>query len=116
MRPARRYKTGVTALAGGLLLLSGMSPVISAKEGPSALYVASYKQIGDIVEVTILNPNPGTLTGNLVVRVMIGGESTLAVVPFTVSGRQKAFVTWVSPAPVDQITGVGIIVDDGAPI
>jgi hypothetical protein len=116
MRPVRHFRAGVTALAGGLLLLSGANPVLSAGEGPSALYVASYKQIGDVVEVTLLNPNLKALAGKLVIEVIIDGETTLAVVPFTSRGGQKVFVTWVSSTPVEAITGVKIIVDDGAPI
>jgi hypothetical protein len=115
MRPARCYKTGVTALAGGLLLLSGVNSVL-AKEGPSGLYVASVKQLGDIVEVTLVNPNSGALTGKLVVTAVVDGKTTLAVVPFTAWGGQKVFVVWVSPTPTDGVSGVGIIVDDGAPI
>lgn len=117
MRPAHGYTSGVAALAGGLLLLSGVNPVHSAKqEGPSTLYIASYKQVGELVEVTLVNPNSTALTGTLVVEVMIDGARSLAVVPFTSWGGQKVFVSWVSPDPIDEVLRVGIIVDDGAPI
>jgi hypothetical protein len=72
--------------------------------------------VGELVGVTLVNPNSKALTGILVVEVVIDGARTLAAVPFKVWGGQKVFVSWVSPAPIDEITRVGIIVDDGAPI
>ena len=116
MRPARAYRSSVTALAGGLLLLSGAQTALTAAEGSSTPYVASYKQIGDLVRVALVNPDSKAQTGSLVLELVVDGEKTLAVVPFTIMGARRAFVSWVSPAPVDGVIGVGIIVDDGAPI
>ena len=116
MRQTHRFRTGVTALAGGLVLLSGVNPVLSAKDGSTALYVASYKLIGDVVEVTLVNPGSKAVSGTLVFEVVVHGERTLATVPFTVWGGQKVFVKWGSSGAIDQVGGLGIIVDDGAPI
>ena len=116
MRPTRAYRSSVAALAGGLLLLSSAQPAFPAPEGSSALYVASYKQIGDMVRVALVNPGTKARTGTLVFEMVVDGEKTLAVVPFSVMGARKAFVTWASPAPAQGVIGVGIIVDDGAPI
>ena len=116
MRPTRAYRSSVTALAGGLLLLSGIQPAFLASEGSSTPYIASYKQIGDVVGVTLVNPGTKAQTGRLVLALLVDGEKTLAVVPFTVMGGRKAFVSWVSPASIEGVIRVGIIVDDGAPI
>jgi len=117
MRPDRRFIKGVTALASGLLLVSGAQPWVLAGERPSSLQVSSVKLAGELLEVTLLNSAKDQVTGKIVLRVRLrNGESTLVVVPFAVSGGQKVFVTWASPNPVEQIHQVGIIVDDGAPI
>jgi len=112
MRPTHSFRTGVTALAGGLILLSGVNPVLFAKEGSTALHVASCNQIGDVVEVTLVNPGSKALSGTLVFEVVVDGERTLATVRFTVWGGQKVFVKWASSGAIDQIGGLGIIVDD----
>jgi len=116
MRPSRAYRSSVTALAGGLLLLSGAQPALLASEGSSTPYVASYKQIGDMVRVALVNPAAKAQNGSLVLELVVDGKKTLAVVPFTVMGARKAFVSWVAPASIEGVIGVGIIVDDGAPI
>ena len=116
MRPTRAYRSSVTALAGGLLLLSGAQPAFPATEGSSTPYIASYKQSGDLVRVALVNPGSRAQSGTLVLQLVVNGEKTLAVVPFTVMGARKAFVSWVSPSSIDGVIGVGIIVDDGAPI
>jgi hypothetical protein len=117
MRPDRRFIKGVTALASGLLLVSGAQPWVLAGERPSSLQVSSVKLAGELLEVTLLNSAKDQVTGKIVLQVRLrNGESTLVVVPFAVSGGQKVFVNWASPNPVEQVHQVGIIVDDGAPI
>jgi hypothetical protein len=117
MRPDRRFIKGVTALASGLLLVSGVQPWVFAGERPSSLQVSSVKLAGELLEVTLLNSAKGQMTGKVILEVrMRNGERTLVMLPFVVSGGQKVFVTWASPNPVDNVHQVGIIVDDGAPI
>jgi hypothetical protein len=116
MRPTRTYRTGITALAGGLILLSGVTPAPAAKGGAGTLQIASVKLVGDAVEVTLVNTGSETLRATLVFEVVVDGERTLAMVPVTAWGGQKVFVKWGASGAVDQIGGLGIIVDDGAPI
>jgi hypothetical protein len=116
MRPTRLQRTGATALAGGLLLVSGIHPLTYGREASAPIWMAGYKIIGTLVELTLINPGQGLVTGNVVIEVTVDGKRTVAHVPFTVWGGQKVFVKWASPAPVEQIDRVGIIVDDGAPI
>jgi hypothetical protein len=103
-------------VAGGLLLVSGAIPLALGGGKASPLKVVGQKQIGNLVEVTLLNPGTGTITGKVVIRVATDGGSTLVSVPFTVWGGQKVSVVWASPCPLDEILEAGIIVDDGAPI
>ena len=116
MRPTRLQRTGATAVAGGLLLVSGLHPLTYGGEASAPIWIAGYKVIGALVELTLINPGQELVTGKIVVEVTLDGKRTLAQVPFTVWGGQKVFVKWAAPAPVDQIDRVGIIVDDGAPI
>jgi len=116
MRPTRLQRTGATAVAGGLLLVSGLHPLTYGGEASAPIWIAGYKVIGALVELTLINPGQELVTGKIVVEVTLDGKRTLAQVPFTVWGGQKVFVKWSAPAPVDQIGRVGIIVDDGAPI
>lgn len=116
MRPTRLRQTGAMAVAGGLLLVSGVIPLTFGGGKTSPLKVVGQKAIGNLVEVTLLNPGTRTITGKVVIEVATDGGMTLALVPFTVWGGQKVSVVWVSPTPQDTIQQVGIIVDDGAPI
>ena len=116
MRPTRLQRTGVTAVAGGLLLVSGLHPLTYGREASAPIWMAGCKIIGTLVELALMNPGEDLATGTVVVEVTINGKRTIAQVPFTVWGGQKVFVKWAAPAPVDQIDRVGIIVDDGAPI
>ena len=115
MRPTRLRRTG-SAVAGGLLLVSGMLPLTFGGGKTSPLEVVGHEQIGNLVEVTLLNPGTETITGKVVILVATDGGSTQALVPFTVWGGQKISVVWISPNPVDEVIRSGIIVDDGAPI
>ena len=113
MRTTRPTRSSVTAVAGGLLLASVATPLVAA--GGSALHVTCI-QVGQIVEVTLLNSGQRELVGQVVLEVEINGQRSLALVPFQVYGGQKISVQWVSRAPLDGVPRVGIIVDDGAPI
>jgi hypothetical protein len=112
MRTTRLTRSSVTAVAGGLLLASA-APLVAA-DG-SALHVAC-KQVGQIVEVTLLNSGQRELVGQVVLQVEIDGQRSMALIPFKVWGGQKITVQWDSGAPVRGVPTVGIIVDDGAPI
>jgi hypothetical protein len=104
------------AVAGGLLLVSGVPPLTFGGDATSLLRIVGQKQTGNLVEVTLLNPGARTVTGKVVIQLATDGGSTLAVVPFTVWGGQKVSVVWSAPNPTDSIIRFGIIVDDGAPI
>jgi hypothetical protein len=116
MRPTRLQRTGATAVAGGLLLVSGLHPLTYGGEASAPIWVAGYKMIGTLVELTLMNPGQDLVTGKVVVEVTVDGKRIIAHLPFTVWGGQKVFVKFAAPAPVEQIGRVGIIVDDGAPI
>jgi len=116
MRPTRLQRTGATAVAGGLLLISGLHPLTYGGEASASIWMAGYKIIGTLVELTLINPGQGLVTGKVIVELTFDGKRSVAQLPFTVWGGQKVFVKWVAPAPVEQIGRVGIIVDDGAPI
>ena len=115
MRPSWLRQTGAIAVAGGVLLVSGFSPLTFGGATTSPLKVVDQKQVGNLVEVTLLNSGTKTVTGKVVVRVSTDGGTNLAFVPFTVWGGQKVSVVWVSPVPLDPGEKVQIIVDDGAP-
>ena len=116
MRPTSLRRTGIAAVAGGLLVVSGIPPLTFGGAASSPLKVVGHKQIGNLVEVTLLNPGTLTITGKVVVEVSTDGGPDQVVYPFTVWGGQKISVVCLSPVPPDQTGPVRIIVDDGAPI
>jgi hypothetical protein len=93
-----------------------MNSLTFGGEASAPIWMAGYKVIGNLVELTLINPGQELVTGKVVVEVTVDGMRTLAEVPFTVWGGQKVCVKFAAPAPVQQIGRVGIIVDDGAPI
>jgi len=103
-------------VAGGLLLVSGVPSLTFGGAASSPLKVVGHKQIGNLVEVTLLNPGTLTITGKVVVETSTDGGLVPVVLPFTVWGGQKISVVWLLPTPTDESDGVKIIVDDGAPI
>ena len=116
MRPTSLRRTGIAAVAGGLLVVSGFPPLTFGGAASSPLKVVGHKQIGNLVEVTLLNPGTLTITGNLVVEVSTDGGPAKVVIPVKVWGGQKISVVTLTPVPPDQVGPVRIIVDDGAPI
>jgi len=104
------------AVAGGVLLVSGLPSLTFGGGTTSPLKVVDQKQVGDRVEVTLFNSGLKSITGKLVFQVMLGGRANLVFVPFTVWGGQKVSVVWVPPDPLQPVEEAGIIVDDGAPI
>lgn len=116
MRPTCLRRTGVAAVAGGLLLVSGVPSLTFGGAASSPLKVVGHNQIGNLVEVTLLNPGTLTITGKVVVEASTDGGPAPVVLPFTVWGGQKISVVWLAPANEDSADRVRIIVDDGAPI
>lgn len=116
MRPTSLRRTGIAAVAGGLLVVSGIPPLTFGGVASSPLKVVGHKQIGNLVEVTLLNPGTLTITGKVVVDVSTDGGPAPVVIPFTVWGGQKISVVFLAPVPPDQTGPARIIVDDGAPI
>ena len=114
MGTASLRQTGITAVAGGLLLFSGTSFAI-ADDG-SDVQVQAVRASGSQSEVTVENTGYGLRTGQLIVELILDGRRSLLLAPFAVWGGQKAFVTIVPPIPGGSVIRVGIIVDDGAPI
>lgn len=115
MRPMWLRRAGAIAVVGGVLLVSGIPPLTFGGAKTSPLKVIGQKQVGNLVEVTLLNSGTRTVTGKVVVKVTTDGGTNLAFVPFTVWGGQKVSVVWVSPVPLDPDQKTQIIVDDGAP-
>ena len=117
MRPTWLRRTGVMAVAGGVLLVSGLPPLASGGGTASPLKVVGLKQIGNLVEVVLFNSGTTEITGKLVIPVTTGGAKNLVFLPFTVWGGQKVSLVWQPPIPLEPIEQeAGIIVDDGAPI
>ena len=114
MRPSSLRRARLTAIAGGLALVSGTTPIAFGDDGP--VQVLGIQQSGSLAQITLFNPGQAELSGNVVIEVMAHGERHLAQVPFTVWGGQKIFVSWSSPLAGGRVIQVGIIVDDGAPI
>lgn len=112
MRSPKLWQTGVAAVAGGLLL-AGAHPAAGSEVwgGPQLLGV---KQVGNLLEVTLLNPRGPAVGGTLVIQLVVQAEPVLMTAPFRIDGGQKVFVQHV-PVPVGQLLRVGIIVDDGTP-
>jgi hypothetical protein len=116
MRPTCLRRTGIAAVAGGLLVVSGFPPLTFGGTASSPLKVVDHKRVGNLVEVTLLNPGTLAVTGSVVIEVSTDGGRDWVVFPFTVWGGQKISLELTSPVPEDQTGPVRIIVDDGAPI
>ena len=116
MRPTRLRRTGIATVAGGLLLVSGMHPLTFGGDTSSPLQILGRKVVGNLVEVTLLNPGTDVITGKVVIQVVTEGGPNLVLIPFTAWGGQKVSVVWAFPTPPGPDPRVGIIVDDGAPI
>ncbi len=115
MDPSKKRQVGMTAVAGGLLLLSGSIPITFGEDSHAGLVVLSYKYSGDAAGVTVRNAAKTLKTGTVVAEVKIDGKSTLMLQRFVVSGGNKVFVKVAIPNRKTKITRMGIIVDDGAP-
>jgi hypothetical protein len=107
-------RAGIVAVAGGLLILSGTSPLLGDDTRTGVQVIAS-KLVKGIGEVTLFNPSKSPQSGMVVVEVQQHGKRNLVLAPFTVWGGNKAFVRWALTDPLAEIIRVGIIVDDGAP-
>jgi hypothetical protein len=104
------------AVAGGVLLVSGLPPLASGGGTVSPIKVVGLKQIGNLVEVVLFNSGTTEITGKMVIPVTTSGAKNLVFIPFTVWGGQKVSLVWQSPVPLEPFQEAGIIVDDGAPI
>ena len=116
MRPTCLRRTGIAAVAGSLLAVSGFPPLTFGGAASSPLKVVGHNQIGNLVEVTLFNPGTLTITGQMVVELSTDDGPVRMVVPVKVWGGQKISVVLLAPAPTDLTGPVRIIVDDGAPI
>jgi len=110
MRPISLRKAGATAIAGGLVILSGTYPIILGADG--MVKVLSVRDTG----VVLHNAGDGVVSGTLIVEVVIHGNRALMRQPFTVWGGQKVFVSLDLATRDTEVLRVGIIVDDGVPI
>jgi hypothetical protein len=108
MRPTRLRRTGVVAVAGGLLLVSGIPPLTFGSSKVSVL--------GDLAEPT--QPDPGAMTaiGETVDPVDGWGDAMRKYIPIGVWGGQKISLVIGFRSPLSPLPRCGIIVDDGAPI
>jgi hypothetical protein len=107
-------RLGFTAVAGGLLIASGTSPITFGDDGPPLLL--SSGKVGDLLQFTVTNPGNQVRSGSLVVEMVLDGRRTQEVIPVTVWGGQKIFVSLEVPSTAASLIQAGIIVDDGAPI
>jgi hypothetical protein len=112
MRSPRLWQTGVATVAGGLLL-AGFQPAIGSDSWGS-LQLLGVRQVGDLLEVTLLNPNGAAVSATLVIQLVVQSQPVLLTTPVRVHGGQRKFVQNV-PVPAGQLLRVGIIVDDGTP-
>ena len=116
MRPTCLRRTGVMAVAGGLLAVSGFPPLTFGGAASSPLKVVGHKQIGNLVEVTLFNPGTLTVTARVVVEGTTDDGPARMVIPVRVWGGQKVSVVFLAPVEPGETGPVRIIVDDGAPI
>jgi hypothetical protein len=104
------WRKGAAALAGGVLLFQGASPVFASPD--AAVQVLSFEQAAGLLEVTLLAP--GGASGSLIIVFTIGGVQRTCTVPFVAEGGQNTFIQPL-PAAAGKIIRVGIVVDDGDP-
>ena len=116
MRPICLRRTGVMAVAGGLLAVSGFPPLTFGGAATSPLKVVGHKQIGNLTEVTLFNPGTLTITGKVMVEASTDDGPTTMVIPFIVWGGQKISLVFLLPILPGESGQARIIVDDGAPI
>ena len=102
-----------TALVGTAILLAGAGSVILG--GDPALKIEGIAVKGNVVQISVLNPGPGTLSATLFVRVLIENREVGALSPMTVPGGQRSSAEIPMPAPVEGVIAVGVILDDGSP-
>jgi hypothetical protein len=111
MRPSRLWQTGTAALTGALLFAPVHHMIASDGSGSVGVSVTSIRLVGGMLEITVANVTPLTVTGVLAVSTASPAQ-TLSI-PFRVHGGQKTFVH--AAAPAGGIVRVGVIVDDGIP-
>jgi hypothetical protein len=109
-------RTGIAAVAGGLLAVSGFPALTFGGAASSPLKVVGHKQIGNLVEVTLFNPGTLTITGQVVVEASTDDGPARITIPVRVWGGQKISVVFLAPVEPRETGQVRIIVDDGAPI
>jgi hypothetical protein len=114
MRLTSLRKAGTAAVAGGLLLASGTTPIICGDDGSVSL--VGFELVGDLAKITLFNPGFEPVTGDVVIEVMIEGRMSLERESFSISERQKVCVQVDFRSPKAKVIQVGIILDDGAPI
>jgi len=98
----------VVAVAGGLLLVSGIPPLTFGSSKASML--------GDFAEITQPDPGAMTITGQTASSVVDYGSAMRKLLPIIVWGGQKISLVVGLLNPRNPIPTCGIIVDDGAPI
>jgi hypothetical protein len=116
MRHRNPWRVEATAVAGAILLAAGSPITFGDDASRGSLQVLGLTHGQGTLTLTLWNTGQQAVSGRIVVSVMVDGERTLALVPFTVWGGQKACVRWTPPTPGGRIIDAGIIVDDGAPI
>lgn len=107
-------RAGMSAMAGGLLILAGTAPLPIGDDNRGPVQIVASKMVRGVGEVTVVNPTRVPQTGKVVARVSHDGVDALVLAPFTVWGGKRALVPIALP-PGSIIIEVGIIVDDGAP-
>jgi hypothetical protein len=105
-----KWRKGMTAAAGGLLLVSP-----APADGPGQPQIDSVRLIGNLVEILVMVPGDEPASGRVVLLATVGGSPTVITIPFRATEGQKIFVQWQSPVRLDGIPRAGVIIDDGPP-
>jgi len=105
----------MTAVAGGLLIMSGTGPITFGDDGNTPLGIAGSNPGHDTVGIAPANATRAQRSGEAVAEVMHDGRASLWMKRLAVSGGNKAFVSCGFLDRLMRIIRVGIIVDDGVP-
>lgn len=102
------------AIAGLLALALATAPAILAGEH-SALQIQSVRLEGDRLVILVANPGERSAHGKLIVRVAVDSDLAETTLRLTVPGGETTLVELRSPAPGEEMTPLGVILDDGSP-
>ena len=118
MTPSMHGLKKCVAITGAAVFaLGGTLPALADIGRTSGIQIAGYAVVGNLVQVTVVNPGDSTLTATIFIEaVTTGGDLVRASAPLRIEGGQKTFVGIPVAAPgVDEVIQFGVVLDDGSP-